>query len=156
MRKKLKREDCMVVWNYTLCLPWLSAERWPMKEKTLSTINSLRLQDAQKLIMGEKTLLDIMMTRCKVCHSSSKPRKDFGCKPSVRIIQVTIPDSSDSGDSSNDQDHPYTDEEGEDETFKAWVLKAALSFEKEHGQCLKWGKNWTLCKRMPRKQGWCC
>ena len=34
-------------------------------------------------------------------------------------IQVTTPDSSDSGDSTDDQDHPQTDEEGEDETYGA-------------------------------------
>ena len=41
--------------------------------------------------------------RGKMCHSSSKPRKDFGSKPAVRKIQVTTHESSDSDESPDEQ-----------------------------------------------------
>ena len=70
----------------------------------------------------------------KVHHSSSKPRKDFGGKLAIRKIQVTTQESSESEESPDEQPSP-TEEEGEEETFKAHVFKAGLSFEKEHGCC---------------------
>ena len=73
--------------------------------------------DELKLTMREKTLQGTKRIRDKTHHSSSKSRKDFGRKPTVRKIQVTTPDSSESGESSDDQNH-QTDG-GEDETYEA-------------------------------------
>ena len=88
--------------------------------------------------------------RGKVHHSSSKPRKDFGSKPAIRKIQVTTQESSESEESPDEQPSP-AEEEGEEETYEAHIFKAGLSFEEEHGHCLRCGKEGTLCKRLPRK-----
>ena len=77
--------------------------------------------------------------RGKVHHSSSKPRKDFGGKPAIRKIQVTIQESSESQESPDEQPSP-AEEEGEEETYEACVFKAGLSIEKEHGHCFRCGK----------------
>ena len=91
-----------------------------MKERTSPIINYSRLSDTPKLIMEKETLLGIMNEdKTKSHHSSAKPRKNFGGKPTVRKIQVTTPDSSDSNDTTDDQDHPQSDGDGEDEMYEA-------------------------------------
>ena len=75
----------------------------------------------------------------KVHHSSSKPSKDFGGKPAIRKIQVTTQEPSESEESPDEQPLP-AEEEGEEETYKAHIFKAGLSFEKEHGRCFRCGK----------------
>ena len=75
----------------------------------------------------------------KGTYSSSKPRKDFGGKPAIRKIQVTTQESSESEESPDEQLSP-AEEEGEEETYKAHIFKAGLSFEKEHGHCFRCGK----------------
>ena len=85
----------------------------------------------------------------KTHHPSSKPRKDFGGKPAIRKIQVTTPESSDSSESSDDQ-HPQTDEGGEEEIYEACVLKAGLSFEKEYSHCFKCGKTGHFARNAPK------
>ena len=77
--------------------------------------------------------------RAKMHHSSSKPRKDFGSKPAVRKMQVTTHESADS-DESPDEQTPLAEEGSEEETYEAHVLKAELSFKKEHSHCFKCGK----------------
>ena len=69
-------------------------------------------------------------------------------KPAVRKIQVTIPESSDSNESPDEQ-NPLAEEGSEEETYEANVLKAELSFEERAWPLLQMWKDRTLCKRMP-------
>ena len=69
----------------------------------------------------------------------------------MRKIQVTTPDSSEPGESSDDQSH-QTDEGGKDETYEAHILKTGITFEKKHGHCFKCGKSGHFV-RVPQKSG---
>ena len=89
--------------------------------------------------------------RGKIHHSSSKPRKDFGSKLVIRKVQVTAQESSESGESPDEQ-HPQAEEESEEETYEACVFKAGLSFKKEHGCYFKSGKSGHFAKDCPERK----